>query len=77
MDYEQSSFNNSIYAETTPSQRVIGGTSMSEAAKKRVDKVTKKRCLIENTAESNHLDYAHCLPRSTKGTLASSSHLSV
>ena len=73
-----SSFNpSSIYeptnAETTPSQRVMEGTSMSEAAKKRVDKVTVKRCLIENTPESNHLDYSHCLRRSTRGDLASSS----
>ena len=50
---------------------------MSDAAKRRVDKVTVngvtvKRCLIENTSESNHLDYAHCLRRSTKGPLASS-----
>jgi len=42
---------------------------MSEAAKKRVDKATVKRCLIENTAESNHVDYVHCLPRSTEGPL--------
>ena len=64
-------------AETTPSQRIFEGTRMSDAAKRRVDKVTVngvtvKRCPIENTSESNHLDYAHCLRRATKGPLASS-----
>ncbi|KAH9058353.1 hypothetical protein EDB87DRAFT_1626195 [Lactarius vividus] len=53
-------------AETTLSQRIIK-TSMKKPAKKRVDKVTPKRCLITNG--SKHLDYAHCLPRSTKGRL--------
>ncbi|KAF8805711.1 hypothetical protein BYT27DRAFT_7257992 [Phlegmacium glaucopus] len=70
-----SSYNPSIYsykptnAETTPSQRIINGKNMSEAAKKHVDKASWKHCLIENTAESNHIDYAHCLRRSTKGRL--------
>jgi len=72
-----SSYNPSIYsyeptnAETTPSQRIIDGKNMSEAAKKRVDKASRNRCLVENTAESNHVDYAHCLRRSTKGRLVS------
>ncbi|KAI9440066.1 hypothetical protein H4582DRAFT_1944801 [Lactarius indigo] len=53
-------------AETTLSQRIIK-ISMTKPAKKRVDKVTPKRCLITNG--SKHLDYAHCLPRSTNGGL--------
>ena len=66
----------STNADTTPSQRIIEGTSMSDAAKRRVDNATKnitdKRCLLENTDESNHVEYAHCLPRSTNGPMASS-----
>jgi hypothetical protein len=85
MDYDDDEFNPSINtptettptAETTPSQRIMNVSCMSAAAKRRVDSVTVngvtvKRCLIENTSESNHLDYAHCLPRSTKPFLASS-----
>ncbi|KAH9013257.1 hypothetical protein EDB84DRAFT_1680484 [Lactarius hengduanensis] len=53
-------------AETTLSQRIIK-TSMPKPAKKRVDKVTPKRCLI--TYGSKYLDNAHCLPRSTKEPL--------
>ncbi|KAH8976874.1 hypothetical protein EDB86DRAFT_3013841 [Lactarius hatsudake] len=53
-------------AETTLSQRIIK-TSMTKPAKKRVDKVTPKRCLI--TYGSKYLDYTHCLPRSTKEPL--------
>ena len=48
---------------------------MSAAAKRRVDRTTEnlsgKRCLIENTDESNAVEYAHCLPRSTKHGLVS------
>ena len=62
-------------AETTPSQRVIEKNTMSAAAKRRVDRATEnlsgKRCLIENTDESNAVEYAHCLPRSTKHPLVS------
>ena len=65
------SFYYSTNADTTSSQRIIEGTSMSEA-KKRVDKATNKCCLLENTPESDHVEYAHCLPRSTKGPMASS-----
>ena len=61
-------------AEMTPSQEVVEN-SMSPAAKRRVDhatsKLTGKRCLIENTDESNAVEYAHCLPRSTKNKLVS------
>jgi len=57
------------YAETTPSQQAVED-SMSAAAKRRVDRATSNlagtRCLIENTDESNAVEYAHCLPRSTK-----------
>jgi hypothetical protein len=83
MDYDSESgseFNPSYphTAEMTPSQHMIEGARMSDAAKRRVDRVTVngvtvKRCLIESTAQSNCLDYAHCLRRSTEGPLASSS----
>jgi hypothetical protein len=76
-------YNPSIYshqpsnAETTPSHRA-DGTKMTDAAKRRVDHATEnltaKRCLIENTNESNHVDYSHCLPRSTKPYLVSLPH---
>jgi len=49
--------------------------SMSVAAKRRVDsatlKLTRKCCLIENTDESNAMEYVHCFPRSTKNGLVS------
>ena len=46
---------------------------MTPAAKRRVDKVAlSKRCLLENTDESNHLEYAHCLRRSTDDDIVSS-----
>jgi len=77
-DYD---YNPSIYsyecsnAETTPSECIVDEKKMSDAAKRRVDHVaaelTAKRCLMENTTESNHVDYAHCLRRSAKGPLAS------
>jgi hypothetical protein len=64
-------------AETTPSHRV-DGTKMTDAARRRVDHATEnltaKRCLIENTNEGNHVDYSHCLPRSTKPHLVSLPH---
>jgi hypothetical protein len=48
---------------------------MSAAAKRRVDRATENLsgtcCLIENTDESNAVEYAHCLPRSTKNGLVS------
>jgi hypothetical protein len=79
-DYRDTDYNPSIYsyqpsnAETTPSHRA-DGTKMTDAAKRRVDHATEnltaKRCLIENTNESNHVDYSHCLPRSTKPYLVS------
>ena len=51
---------------------------MSAAAKRWVDhatsKLTGKHCLIENTDESNAVEYAHCLPRSTKNKLVSLPH---
>jgi hypothetical protein len=60
--------------EAIPSQHGIEN-SMSAAAKRRVDRATEnlsgKRCLIENTDESNAVEYAHCLPRSTKHGLVS------
>ena len=63
----------SQYAETTPSQRVINRQTLSNAAKRRVDRATQeftgKRCIIENTGESNMVDYAHCLPLCTKDAL--------
>lgn len=61
-------------AEMIPSHQVVED-SMSAAAKRRVDRATEnlsgKRCLIENTDESNTVEYAHCLPRSTKQPLVS------
>ena len=82
-DDSDTDYNPSIYsygpsdAETTPSHRA-NGTRMTDAAKRRVDyateKLTAKRCLIENTNESNHVDYSHCLPRSTKPYLVSLPH---
>ena len=68
--------NTDTNADTTPSRRVMDKSKMSDAAKTRVDDATKnltdKRCLIEDTDESNHVEYAHCLPRSTNGPMASS-----
>jgi len=68
----------SSHAKTTSSQRFIRETTMSKAAERRVDRATcsnseliGKRCLIENTDESNIVEYVHCLPRSTKGALVS------
>jgi hypothetical protein len=62
------------YAKMIPSHQVVEN-SMSAAAKRRVDhatsKLTGKRCLIENTDESNAVEYVHCLPRLTKGGLVS------
>ena len=76
LDVYQPSFYTSTDADPTSSQRIIEGTNVSAAAKRRVDKATDKRCLIENTPESNHIEYAHCLPRPTEGPMASSfSHL--
>ena len=46
---------------------------MTQAAKRRVDNVAPlKRCLLENTDESNHIEYARCLRRSTDEDIASS-----
>ena len=66
------------HAKTTLSQRFIRETTLSKAAERRVDRATcsnseliGKRCLIENTDESNIVEYVHCLPRSTKGALVS------
>ncbi|GJJ11827.1 hypothetical protein Clacol_006065 [Clathrus columnatus] len=62
--------------ETTPSSRVIKtGTSTSKAAKSRVDiatdseDLTGSRCLLENTAERNEVEYAHCLRRATSSEI--------
>ena len=59
-------------AEMIPSHQVVENP-MSAAAKRRVDratsKLTGKRCLIENTDESNAVEYVHCLPRLTKNGL--------
>lgn len=74
----------SSYAKTTSSQRFIRETTMSKAAQRRVDRATcsnpeliGKRCLIENTDESNIVEYVHCLPRSTKGPLVSLPYFSL
>ena len=48
-------------ADGTPGDRARD--SDLEKAKSRVDKIAAKRCLIENTDETNALDYAHVLPR--------------
>ena len=60
--------------EMISSQQIVEN-SMSAAAKRRVDRATEnlsgKRCLIENTDEFNTVEYAHCLPRSTKQPLVS------
>ena len=84
LDDSDTDYNPSIHslqpsnAETTPSHRV-DRIKMTDAAKRRVDRATEnltsKRCLIENTHESNHVDYSHCLPRSTKPHLMSPSSL--
>jgi len=65
------------HAETISSQRMIG-KPMSPAAKRRVDRaacshpeLSGKRCLIENTDDSNDVEYVHCLPRQTKESLVS------
>jgi len=51
---------------------------MSAAAKRRVDratsKLTGKRCPIENTDESNAVEYVHCLLRLTKNQLVGLPH---
>lgn len=49
----------------TPGKRVLDDSSIPIEAKVRVDKVAPKRCVLENTDESNPLDYAHLLPRSS------------
>ena len=55
----ESAYDHSIYeftnAETTPSQRIIEGKVMSEAAKIRVDEVPVRLCPIENKVYSNRL----------------------
>ena len=59
------------HAESILSQRMIG-KPMSPAAKRRVDRATcsnpelsRKHCLVENTGNSNDIEYFHCLPRLT------------
>jgi hypothetical protein len=76
--YLSTSESESSYAKTTLSQRFIRETTMSKAAQRRVDRATcsnpeliGKRCLIENTDESNIVEYVHCLQRSTKAALVS------
>ena len=63
------------HAETISSQRVIG-QPMTPAAKRRVDRATcsnpglsGKHCLIENTDDSNDVEYVHCLSRLTNERL--------
>ncbi|KAH9077105.1 hypothetical protein EDB83DRAFT_2311708 [Lactarius deliciosus] len=69
-EYNNTSYSSSaVDAETTPSQRILEANMMA-GAKSRVDKVTVKRCLIENKTEFSGLDYVHCLKRSTGGRLA-------
>ena len=48
-------------ADGTPGDRARD--SDLEKAKSRVDNIAAKRCLIENTDETNALDYAHLLDR--------------
>lgn len=48
--------------QDTPGKRVLDDGSIPVEAKLRVDKVAPKRCVLENTDESNPLDYAHILP---------------
>ena len=48
-------------ADGTPGDRARD--SDLEKAKSRVDNIAAKRCLIENTDETNALDYAHVLRR--------------
>jgi len=57
---------------------------MSPAAKRRVDRATcshpelsGKRCLIENTDDSNDVGYVHCFPRQTKESLVSFLYISL
>ncbi|GLB35617.1 hypothetical protein LshimejAT787_0211820 [Lyophyllum shimeji] len=57
--------------KTTPSHRHDGDRNTPIDAKRRVDKITcgksalsGTRCVIENTDESNAVEYAHLLPRS-------------
>jgi len=74
----------SSYEKTTSSQRFIRETTISQVGKRRVDRATcsnpeliGKRCLVENTDESNIVEYVHCLPRSTKGGLVSLPYFNV
>ena len=48
-------------ADGTPGDRARAADL--EKAKSRVDNIAPKRCLIENTDETNALDYAHLLDR--------------
>src|SRR6266702_2007198 len=70
-------FNISIYSDGPTNAETIWTPlrHMSEASKKRVDKVTGNRCLL--TARSLHLDYVHCLRMSSKNAWQVLSHFSV
>ena len=76
-DSHPSTYYEVSHAETISSQRMIG-QPMTPAAKRRVDRTTcsnpelsGKHCLIENTDDSNDVEYVHCLPRLTNERLVS------
>lgn len=60
---------------TTPSTRARKDDKSWDNARERVHKatdlLTKKRCLIENTDESNMIEHAHMLPKATDHVIVS------